>query len=714
MADPIASAGGLIDPSQIPGTTIQAETIASAGSDFTRSAGLVRQHGDAVTTVWGGLSAVYSAPESAQLIAVMNPVRSDTAVLADQISAVGAQISALAEAVGPIRRELVNIKSRAEAFVAKAAGGTTVDYWDPNHPAWDNGWFVGFMLQDFADMVPAHIPWNKYQPWIDENNALIAEVSVQVARLDEARATCVNAINALRADVCVAPAQAITVEQLNAAGAVLPWGTAGNGDRSCYESVNDGIAESFEGAVSGIGSLITRNPETGEWLDWGNAGASWVQMGTMLGSIALIGPAVPLVSAFAPKGSWAQEFATGVAKNQVAVVEGLVGSPAAWQENPAKAAGSLGFNVGSFFIPGAGVVGGAAKTGLFGARAAALVERATLALGKGGSAVVGAAGAVNLKVGNALTHLKDVLKVDGATGVRFDRALADLEGSLKHVDLEVGKPPAGLLNGSADGALPPGASHADVSHSPGVGAQITDASTPHGPHASAGDGASAPSSANPGASHSPLTDRQFDALSPRDQYDVALGEIGRDSVTFADNLDAHRYGADRWNAYADNLPQDQKTALLDYSKDPPHNPSYREINGALRGPGPIPDDLANTVAAIDQALAGKRVDEALVVARGTDLDHLNLSDPFAMIGRTYGDPAYTSTSLGQAAFGDKQAVLHLKVPVGTPAIYMEKVSHFGAGERELLLGRGTKYRVDRVILDEQGKWQIFGEVIVNE
>jgi len=41
---------------------------------------------------------------------------------------------------------------------------------------------------------------------------------------------------------------------------------------------------------------------------------------------------------------------------------------------------------------------------------------------------------------------------------------------------------------------------------------------------------------------------------------------------------------------------------------------------------------------------------------------------------------------------------------------MEKVSAFGNGERELLLGRDVTYRVDRAFWDN-GQWQIYGEVL---
>ncbi|GAA3871514.1 hypothetical protein GCM10022381_13260 [Leifsonia kafniensis] len=510
----------LIEPSAIPGLTIQPGVIASAATNFTKAAGSVRDQGAAVLTKWSGLSAVYSAPESGTLLAVMTPVGTETTTLGDQITSIGSALSTLAETVEPIRTKLVDIKQRAETFVTKAHGGITVDIWDSNHPAWDSGLIGGILLTDFADMGPAHIAWDKYQPWVDENNALLAEVNTQVVLLDEARAACVNTLNGLRTDVCVVPESAITIEQLNAAGD-LPWGATGNGDRSCYESFNDGFDDAFYSTVAGLGSLISYNPETGDWGDWGNAGSTWVEMATTLGAIALIGPAVPLLANLAPKGSWAQEFGQGVLDRQVAVVEGLVGSPEAWQENPSKAAGAIVFNVGSFFIPGAGAVGGAAKAGLLGARVASLVEHASVLLGKGGAVVLDAVGGAGTKVGSALTHLMDVLKLDGGSGPRFEKALDDLEDTLKKADVDVTKPD-----------LTPGGGHGPSADAPNGGHGTSEKPGSDGPgsekpgHSEQPD-AEKPNGSDGSGSEKPVTDGPDGDATPGghpDQGDSAPGE----------------------------------------------------------------------------------------------------------------------------------------------------------------------------------------------
>lgn len=79
-------------------------------------------------------------------------------------------------------------------------------------------------------------------------------------------------------------------------------------------------------------------------------------------------------------------------------------------------------------------------------------------------------------------------------------------------------------------------------------------------------------------------------------------------------------------------------------------------------------------------------------------------------GSVQTDPAYLSTALGsEPTFNPtKPAVLHLEVPAGTPAMYMDGVSKYPS-ERELLLGRGLSYQVDRVER-QNGRWHIYGRV----
>lgn len=193
---------------------------------------------------------------------------------------------------------------------------------------------------------------------------------------------------------------------------------------------------------------------------------------------------------------------------------------------------------------------------------------------------------------------------------------------------------------------------------------------------------------------------------------VAQGEVNNGAVSFANDADAVQYGQEHWNDYVDNLPPEQRQALFDYTSEPPHTgPTYQELNGALRNGPPYPAHLQPHIDNIDAALAGNPLSENVVITRGTGLSHIGM-DPQDMVGQTFTEDAYLSTSLGgpAPAFDSKDAVLHLQVPAGTPALWVENVSAFGAGERELLLGRGLQYHVDRVVF-EGGQWHVYGQYL---
>jgi hypothetical protein len=205
----------------------------------------------------------------------------------------------------------------------------------------------------------------------------------------------------------------------------------------------------------------------------------------------------------------------------------------------------------------------------------------------------------------------------------------------------------------------------------------------------------------------------FDELSTAEQHRVAAAELTDGTVPFSDDMAAIEYGRDYWNDYVDNLDPSAKQALWDYTGET--FPSYHDMNGHLRGTpgfGPSPEVL-HDIGEMDRVMSTRPVPDDIMVVRGTGLGHLNLRSPLDMLGKTYPDKGYTSTSLGNhpvSSFAGKEAILHLRVPKGTPALWLEKVSKFDVTERELLLARGSEFRVTRVFMDN-GQAQVYGEVL---
>ncbi|MEU3600696.1 putative T7SS-secreted protein [Streptomyces sp. NPDC006798] len=207
-----------------------------------------------------------------------------------------------------------------------------------------------------------------------------------------------------------------------------------------------------------------------------------------------------------------------------------------------------------------------------------------------------------------------------------------------------------------------------------------------------------------------LSDDAFDALSNEQKHAIASAEVRGGVRELADDTEAAKFGGQHWNDYADSLPEESRQALRDYS-----GPMYKEMNGYLRGDADMgtPEVLRNIENA-DKALAGRTVPEDVMVVRGQDVGYLKAESPEDLIGQKIKEPGYLSTSLGDngavSSFSGKDAVLHLRVPEGHPAMWMENVSYFKGSERELLLGRDTTYEVTRSF-EDGGQWHIYGTVL---
>jgi hypothetical protein len=212
------------------------------------------------------------------------------------------------------------------------------------------------------------------------------------------------------------------------------------------------------------------------------------------------------------------------------------------------------------------------------------------------------------------------------------------------------------------------------------------------------------------------TDGGRDEAPAGDARAPGYGDHDADSgpKTFASNSEAAEYGRAMWGDAAGNLNAQEREALREYSgeKSPGEvgPPDYKEINGFLRGKSAGSPEVANSVQQIDHALQSGAAQENVMVLRETGLGAFDR--PVGELrGSIQRDPAYLSTALGSdPAFNpEAPAVLHLEVPAGTPAMYMEGLSQFPA-ERELLLGRGLQYQVDGV-QRTGGRWHIYGKIL---
>lgn len=170
---------------------------------------------------------------------------------------------------------------------------------------------------------------------------------------------------------------------------------------------------------------------------------------------------------------------------------------------------------------------------------------------------------------------------------------------------------------------------------------------------------------------------------------------------------AAQYGAAHWSAWAKSLPDPDLAALRIYKADD-KDESYKQINRVLRREAAgqeVPEQyhylVDQIVPQIDRALAQTSTPEPIMVYRALDFPELN--DVIARgewEGYVFREPAYMSTAMhkagAEAFLEDAPVIMRLHVPAGTPAAYLDLDKIQVKGEYELLITRGTRYRITDV------------------
>lgn len=150
--------------------------------------------------------------------------------------------------------------------------------------------------------------------------------------------------------------------------------------------------------------------------------------------------------------------------------------------------------------------------------------------------------------------------------------------------------------------------------------------------------------------------------------------------------------ADKWalgvGSLNPDISDDVANALEQYKGE-----TYSDINNDLRESG-YSDIWGDDIEAIDSAFEGMGTPGAVTVYRGGSYDAFEDYDD--LTGSVIKDQAFVSTSLveGVAAAHSDGLMIEIRLPEGTPAIFMDvwKVTGWDT-ESELLLPRDTKFKV---------------------
>ncbi|ROS49461.1 TNT domain-containing protein [Frigoribacterium sp. PhB24] len=385
----------LIVPGAIPGVTIDAAAISGSAATFRSTATAIAEQGAGVVTSWSGLSGVYAAPEAEQLFVAMDPVGTSTQTLGDTFGKVATLLDDLASAVAAPVARLKELVTEAEAFNAEVSGGVTYSTESYNS-----------YISSGPDEVT--VEWYDHIPSRNRNDELLGEVNAEVAKIDAARAECENGINALRTDPMCFPEQvAFTAEQLDSMKD-LPYGAPGDPHKTCSESMGTGLGMFIAEAAYGAGALVGWDIQGGTGVTKEFGLQAWSGLLQGLGAILITSPAT-IALAYAPPGADsapAQPAVDWYRSTLEGVVQGIVGTPEMYDEDPVAAGTFATLGVASFFVPVGGAAVGATKATSGLARLGGAVERAGLRAPEGSALRNGLT-----HVGHAFTGLSERLRV---------------------------------------------------------------------------------------------------------------------------------------------------------------------------------------------------------------------------------------------------------------------------------------------------------------
>lgn len=135
----------------------------------------------------------------------------------------------------------------------------------------------------------------------------------------------------------------------------------------------------------------------------------------------------------------------------------------------------------------------------------------------------------------------------------------------------------------------------------------------------------------------------------------------------------------------------QKAAIKSYTGS-----TYQTYNSFLRGDGDGSPSTKQAVVNIQSAMIP--LPEHTLLKRGTgwppELAKFQ-SDPKALLDKTFEDKAFVSTTVAGSSghFSGQALQLTIEAPKGTPAAFVNGISHYKGQENEMLLAAGTKFKV---------------------
>jgi hypothetical protein len=355
MTDRLLPTYQLIEPSRIPGRTIDVGQIQDAARLLKDTAIAIRARGVQVETEWDALAGVYEAPEADDLFLIIKGDRGVGGLsreLAIACSTVAGALSALALAIDTTVKNLRILYEEAREFRTTVHDGL-VDIAVPVSPT-----------RDSTTIMAERVAWSEHFPTRQRNTDLIQAVNAEFVKLDEAQSEAVSAINGVdpsALDIWRTRYEPQSLDVLNSPGARLPYGqprTPGTcSDENRGTTIGLWITDSINGVTTKGGYDFYAQE-----FSWATAGDSWAATGMTVAGLAL----------FANPSGWVMQAAASQARNSpMGIPESVrpltdfvdgAGDQAAgavegftqwntWATDPGKAATNVTLNVASLFTP---------------------------------------------------------------------------------------------------------------------------------------------------------------------------------------------------------------------------------------------------------------------------------------------------------------------------------------------------------------------------
>ncbi|MDQ1215383.1 hypothetical protein [Microbacterium arborescens] len=303
----------LPDISAHPLNNMNTEAIETAAAAIEALGACVGENGTQAVSAWAPISSAYKGPGDAELIAVMVPVGSMATSVKDRTASAARSLRTFKDTADEIKATMATLKSDL------AIHTYNVNNYEPPQPATTGTTSTG-IYGTTTTTGSYNGSWNAYgaaavsTDWRDdsalvaENERIIKALNDAVERMHEAERQCASELRGLHGLTALTAGDGgyengqYGVDSIPH-DAATPWGTANPDDENCAEAAGSWVVgagqdlvglvgmrwdedgnfswtwDNFAETWTGMASLITYNPESGQWFDWGHTGETWLSVG---------------------------------------------------------------------------------------------------------------------------------------------------------------------------------------------------------------------------------------------------------------------------------------------------------------------------------------------------------------------------------------------------------------------------------------------------